>query len=36
MMEFRILGPLEALSGGESVELGPHKQRAVFAVCCLP
>jgi len=35
MMEFRILGPLEALSGGESVELGPHKQRAVFAVLLL-
>jgi basic membrane lipoprotein Med (substrate-binding protein (PBP1-ABC) superfamily)/DNA-binding SARP family transcriptional activator len=32
MMEFRILGPLEARSDGEPVDLGPHKQRALLAL----
>src|SRR5690349_3729614 len=30
-MEFRILGPLEALDRGEPVALGPPKQRALLA-----
>jgi basic membrane lipoprotein Med (substrate-binding protein (PBP1-ABC) superfamily)/DNA-binding SARP family transcriptional activator len=34
-MEFRILGPLEALSDGEAVDLGPRKQRAVLALLLL-
>ncbi len=34
-MEFRILGPLEAASGGEVLELGGAKQRALLAVLLL-
>src|SRR5258708_38788589 len=32
MMEFRILGPLEAWAGDQPVDLGPHKQRALLAL----
>ena len=31
-MEFRILGPLEVLGGGESIDLGPLKQRSLLAL----
>ena len=31
-VEFRILGPLEALSGGHAVQLGGTRQRAVLAI----
>jgi basic membrane lipoprotein Med (substrate-binding protein (PBP1-ABC) superfamily)/DNA-binding SARP family transcriptional activator len=31
-MDFRILGPLEVLSAGECVDLGPHKQRELLAL----
>jgi DNA-binding SARP family transcriptional activator/streptogramin lyase len=31
-MEFRILGPIEAVESGRSVALGPAKQRALLAV----
>ena len=34
-MEFRILGPLQALSDGAPVDLGPHKQRALLALLLL-
>ena len=34
-MEFGILGPLEARSGGEPVDLGPYKQRALLALLLL-
>ncbi|MEN8235461.1 MAG: BTAD domain-containing putative transcriptional regulator [Actinomycetota bacterium] len=34
-MEFRILGPLEVLDDGTSVELGAPKQRAVLAILLL-
>jgi DNA-binding SARP family transcriptional activator len=34
-LEFRLLGPLEARSGGVPVELGGPKQRAVLAVLLL-
>ena len=34
-MEFRILGPLEVRAGGEPVDLGPHKQRALLALLLL-
>jgi DNA-binding SARP family transcriptional activator len=34
-MEFRILGPLEVVDGGQTVELGGHKQRALLAVLLL-
>ena len=34
-MEFRILGPLEVRSDGQSVELGPPKQRALLALLLL-
>jgi DNA-binding SARP family transcriptional activator len=34
-MEFRILGPLEVISGGEVVELGGAKQRALLAALLL-
>src|SRR5581483_6661306 len=34
-MEFRILGPLEVLSAGRTLELGGAKQRALFAVLLL-
>ena len=34
-MEFRILGPLEALSDGLPVDLGPHKQRSLLALLLL-
>jgi DNA-binding SARP family transcriptional activator len=30
-MEYRILGPIEAIEAGRSVALGPAKQRALFA-----
>jgi basic membrane lipoprotein Med (substrate-binding protein (PBP1-ABC) superfamily)/DNA-binding SARP family transcriptional activator len=32
MMEFRILGPLEARAGDKVIDLGPHKQRALLAL----
>src|ERR1700752_3857763 len=32
MMEFRILGPIEALAEGRSIDLGPPKQRALLAL----
>jgi DNA-binding SARP family transcriptional activator len=35
MIEFRILGPLEAERGGALLALGGHKQRAVLAVLLL-
>lgn len=31
-LDFKVLGPLEATAGGESLELGPHQQRAVLAL----
>ena len=34
-MEFGILGPLEARSGGEPIDLGPYKQRALLALLLL-
>ena len=34
-MEFRILGPLEVLSQGRSIELGGQKQRVLLAVLLL-
>ena len=34
-MEFRILGPLQALSDGAPVDLGPHKQRSLLALLLL-
>jgi DNA-binding SARP family transcriptional activator/tetratricopeptide (TPR) repeat protein len=34
-MEFRILGPLEAVEEGVSLPLGPEKQRALLAVLLL-
>ncbi len=34
-MEFRILGPLEVRSDGESVDLGPPKQRVLLALLLL-
>jgi basic membrane lipoprotein Med (substrate-binding protein (PBP1-ABC) superfamily)/DNA-binding SARP family transcriptional activator len=34
-MEFRILGPLQALSDGAPVDLGPHKQRSLLAFLLL-
>jgi DNA-binding SARP family transcriptional activator len=34
-MEFRILGPLEALEGGRQVALGGSKQRALLAILLL-
>ena len=35
MIEFRLLGSLEALDGGRSLALGGHRQRAVLAVLLL-
>src|SRR5262245_18366257 len=35
MMEFRILVPLEARSGGEPVDQGPYKERALLALLLL-
>src|SRR5688572_7421596 len=35
MMDFRILGPLEVRSGGDLVDLGPPKQRALLALLLL-
>src|SRR5262245_39420358 len=35
IMEFRILGPLEARQGEASLPLGPEKQRALLAVLLL-
>jgi basic membrane lipoprotein Med (substrate-binding protein (PBP1-ABC) superfamily)/DNA-binding SARP family transcriptional activator len=32
MMEFRILGPLEAHADGHRIDLGPYKQRALLAL----
>jgi DNA-binding SARP family transcriptional activator len=34
-MQFRLLGALEAVSGGAVVDLGPPKQRAVLAILLL-
>jgi basic membrane lipoprotein Med (substrate-binding protein (PBP1-ABC) superfamily)/DNA-binding SARP family transcriptional activator len=34
-VEYRILGPLEVMSDGRSITLGPGKQRAVLAVLVL-
>ena len=34
-MEFRILGPLEVLSGGHAIDLGGGKQRTLLAVLLL-
>jgi DNA-binding SARP family transcriptional activator len=34
-MEFRILGPLEAISDGQALEFGGAKQRALLAVLLL-
>ena len=34
-MEYRILGPLEVLDRGRSVDLGAHKQRALLALLLL-
>ena len=34
-MEFRILGPLEAIEGERAIALGPEKQRALLAVLLL-
>ena len=34
-MDFRILGPLEALDGSRAVALGGHRRRAVFAALLL-
>lgn len=34
-MEYRLLGPLEVVSNGTRVELGPPKQRALLAVLLL-
>ena len=34
-MDFRILGPLEALDGARQIALGGHKRRAVLAVLLL-
>ena len=34
-MEFGILGPLEARSGDEPIDLGPYKQRALLALLLL-
>ncbi|MEA2136090.1 MAG: eukaryotic-like serine/threonine-protein kinase, partial [Solirubrobacteraceae bacterium] len=34
-MEFRILGPLEVLSGGRALDIGGHKQSAVLALLLL-
>ena len=34
-MDFRILGPLEVVEGGESLELGGLKQRALLALLVL-
>src|ERR671934_1507626 len=34
-MEFRILGPLELIGNGRSLELGGQKQRALLAVLLL-
>src|SRR2546423_6511860 len=34
-MEFQILGPLEVTSGGQSLDLGGHKQRTLLALLLL-
>src|SRR4051794_8673856 len=34
-MEFRVLGPLEALSGGQSLPIGGSRQRGVLALLLL-
>ncbi|MDJ0925178.1 MAG: BTAD domain-containing putative transcriptional regulator [Acidimicrobiia bacterium] len=31
-MEFRVLGPLEAVHDGQAIDLGPHKQRSLLAL----
>ena len=31
-MEFRVLGPLEAMDNGQPVDLGPPQQRALLAL----
>jgi DNA-binding SARP family transcriptional activator len=35
VLEFRILGPLEVLAGGEALPLGGQKQRALLAILLL-
>lgn len=35
MVEFRLLGPLEAVVDGVSVTLGPPQQRALLALLLL-
>ena len=35
MLDFRVLGPLEVLADGESVELGGQKQRVLLAILLL-
>ena len=35
MLEFRILGPLEVLDDGRTIELGGARQRAVLAILLL-
>lgn len=34
-MDFRLLGPLEVYDGGEALQLGPPKQRALLALLLL-
>jgi basic membrane lipoprotein Med (substrate-binding protein (PBP1-ABC) superfamily)/DNA-binding SARP family transcriptional activator len=34
-VQYRILGPLEVLRDGESLDLGPHKQRSLLALLLL-
>src|SRR4051812_16759463 len=34
-MEFRVLGPLEAIKDGQALELGGQKQRTLLAVLVL-
>ncbi|MCW2882926.1 MAG: ATPase-like protein [Sphaerisporangium sp.] len=34
-MEFRLLGPVSVLTEGRTLELGPHQQQAVLALCML-
>ena len=34
-LDFRLLGPLEVADGGEPLELGPFKQRALLALLAL-
>ena len=34
-MDFRILGPLEVVRNGESVDVGPHRQQSLLALLLL-